>query len=289
MRVTTVLITVCAAAAAALCAAAPDQQQDKKEIRLINNDKDLLMPDGKIYRDVELMEVNPAGVEVRHAGGIKFLSFKDLPEEAKKEFGYDPEKEKEYLSRTKRSEEKSGDAAQKSAAPDPAAIQNYITKLETLIKVSEERIKTNSEESARLDKDCQDKVEKIISLGGDRPGLDKNSKGKWVFSGKSSSISDSAKRSAALALQAEAEKLYAKKTALDSELDQDKANVKKYRSLLLMSQAKMNALKNPASPGAQAPKSAAEERLLKVKELYDKGLISKDDFERKKAEILSGL
>jgi hypothetical protein len=52
-------------------------------------------------------------------------------------------------------------------------------------------------------------------------------------------------------------------------------------------QARANAANPPSS--APAVKSTAAERLKQVKELYDQGLINKEDYDRKVKEILNSL
>jgi hypothetical protein len=44
-----------------------------------------------------------------------------------------------------------------------------------------------------------------------------------------------------------------------------------------------------AAPAAPATPPDAEQRLLTIKRLYDKGLLTKAEYEKKRAEIIKGL
>jgi hypothetical protein len=56
--------------------------------------------DGKVYKDVIIGTVTPSSVDVHFTdtpGKIVSIPLKSLPEDLKTEFGYSPDKEKEYL------------------------------------------------------------------------------------------------------------------------------------------------------------------------------------------------
>jgi hypothetical protein len=54
---------------------------------------------GKVFQNVEIKEVRPDGLTVFHSTGIGFIPFGELPETVQKEYGYDPQKENEFLRR----------------------------------------------------------------------------------------------------------------------------------------------------------------------------------------------
>lgn len=54
---------------------------------------------GKVFQNVEIREVRPDGLTVFHSTGIGFIPFGELPETIQKEYGYDPQKEAEFLRR----------------------------------------------------------------------------------------------------------------------------------------------------------------------------------------------
>ncbi len=45
----------------------------------------------------------------------------------------------------------------------------------------------------------------------------------------------------------------------------------------------------PVAPVAPPAATDAEQRLITIKRLYDKGLITKSEYEKKRAEIIKGL
>jgi hypothetical protein len=51
---------------------------------------------GRVFHDCKVMRIYPDGVSFTHRDGAAKIAFKDLPENLRKEFRYDPQKEKEY-------------------------------------------------------------------------------------------------------------------------------------------------------------------------------------------------
>jgi len=62
--------------------------------------RDITTLDGKLYKDVSI-RAKPNGLEIVHSTGVAFVSFKNLPETVRKEFGYDPAKAAEYEEKLK--------------------------------------------------------------------------------------------------------------------------------------------------------------------------------------------
>ncbi len=59
--------------------------------------RDLTNNNGKVYRQVTVLEVKPDGIKARWQNGGGFLRFSVLPDDVKREFGYDPDGEKQYM------------------------------------------------------------------------------------------------------------------------------------------------------------------------------------------------
>lgn len=57
---------------------------------------DLVTNDGYVFRQVEILRVEPDGLNFRHAGGITKLHFATLPEAVRKQYGYDPKAAAKY-------------------------------------------------------------------------------------------------------------------------------------------------------------------------------------------------
>lgn len=51
---------------------------------------------GRVFHDCKIMRIYPDGVSFTHRDGAAKIAFKDLPEELRREFRYDPQKEAEY-------------------------------------------------------------------------------------------------------------------------------------------------------------------------------------------------
>lgn len=49
---------------------------------------------GKTYQDVRITKVTPSEISIMHESGVARIPLKDLPDDLKAKFGYDPEKEK---------------------------------------------------------------------------------------------------------------------------------------------------------------------------------------------------
>ena len=59
--------------------------------------------EGKHYKNVEVLSISPAWLEMEFDGGIKRIYFKDLPENIQKEFGYNAKRAKRYMEHVKKS------------------------------------------------------------------------------------------------------------------------------------------------------------------------------------------
>jgi hypothetical protein len=59
---------------------------------------------GKTYRDVQITKVTPSEISIIHESGAARIFLKDLPDELKTKFGYDPEKAKAHASAQAKSE-----------------------------------------------------------------------------------------------------------------------------------------------------------------------------------------
>ncbi len=57
---------------------------------------DLVTNDGYIFRRVEILRVEPDGLNFRHAGGVTKLHFATLPEAVRNQYGYDPKAAAKY-------------------------------------------------------------------------------------------------------------------------------------------------------------------------------------------------
>ena len=57
---------------------------------------DLVTNDGYVFRRVEILRVEPDGLNFRHAGGVTKLHFATLPEAVRKQYGYDPKAAAKY-------------------------------------------------------------------------------------------------------------------------------------------------------------------------------------------------
>jgi hypothetical protein len=51
---------------------------------------------GRVYERVEIRNVRPDGIEIRHAKGLAFLSFKELPHEVRSAHNYNPSAAADY-------------------------------------------------------------------------------------------------------------------------------------------------------------------------------------------------
>lgn len=52
---------------------------------------------GEVYKKVEIREVTPIGIQIRHEDGQKRISFEDLSDEWKERFQFDPKKKEDAL------------------------------------------------------------------------------------------------------------------------------------------------------------------------------------------------
>lgn len=72
---------------------------------------------GRVFHDCKIMRIHPDGVSFTHRDGAAKIAFKDLPENLRREFRYDPQKEAEYQrEQAARREEEKKRARQHEAA-----------------------------------------------------------------------------------------------------------------------------------------------------------------------------
>lgn len=67
-----------------------------------SSSRDITTLDGKTYKWIQIIDSNPTGIQIRSGSGVKLLKFKNLPENIRIEFNYDPQKERRYLEREKK-------------------------------------------------------------------------------------------------------------------------------------------------------------------------------------------
>ena len=75
---------------------------------------------GKIYHDAYVTKVTPSEIRIMHESGAARISLKDLPDDLKAKFGYDPEKAEAHLKALSDAEKKVAEAEKNKA--DKAAI-----------------------------------------------------------------------------------------------------------------------------------------------------------------------
>jgi len=64
--------------------------------------RDITTLDGKTYKSIQIIDNNPVGIEIQSGSGVTLLKFKNLPENIRREFHYDPQKAKRYIERNKK-------------------------------------------------------------------------------------------------------------------------------------------------------------------------------------------
>ena len=68
--------------------------------------RDLKTKDGKIYKNISISAVTPIGIDIAYKKNnttfIQLIRFSNLSEEQQKEFAYNPEKAKNYITRIKK-------------------------------------------------------------------------------------------------------------------------------------------------------------------------------------------
>ena len=82
---------------------------------------DLVTNDGYVFRRVEILRVEPDGLNFRHAGGVTKLHFATLPEAVRKQYGYDPKAAAKYQREL---------AEEKKRQKEEAAVRRALNKFE---------------------------------------------------------------------------------------------------------------------------------------------------------------
>lgn len=82
---------------------------------------DLVTNDGYVFRQVEILRVEPDGLNFRHAGGVTKLHFATLPEAVRKQHGYDPKAAAKYQREL---------AEEKKRQKEEAAVRRALNKFE---------------------------------------------------------------------------------------------------------------------------------------------------------------
>jgi hypothetical protein len=70
---------------------------------------------GKIYHDAYITKVTPSEIRIMHESGAARISLKDLPDDLKAKFGYDPEKAEAHLKALGDAEKKAAEAEKNKA------------------------------------------------------------------------------------------------------------------------------------------------------------------------------
>ena len=70
---------------------------------------------GKTYHDVRVTNVTPAEISIMHESGVARIPMKDLPDDLKAKFGYDPEKAEAHVKAAGEAEKQLADAAKQQA------------------------------------------------------------------------------------------------------------------------------------------------------------------------------
>ena len=70
---------------------------------------------GKTYRDVRVTKVTPGEISIMHESGVARIPMKDLPDDLKAKFGYDPVKAEAHAKATGEAEKQLAEAAKQQA------------------------------------------------------------------------------------------------------------------------------------------------------------------------------
>ncbi len=101
--------------------------------------------EGKVYKDVNILEVTAVGMEIRHEGGLRRIPFEELPEEMQDHFQFDSQQKELALSKelaTRNQHEARVDAAkqvarqnaEKNSMGDRRAVEREIAAKESLLR-----------------------------------------------------------------------------------------------------------------------------------------------------------
>lgn len=170
--------------------------------------KTVTLLDGRTLTDPYVLGQRPDGVEVGHKDGVMFVKFKDMPEDIRKKFNYDPAKAEAYekemqaaKQRAKaREEKKKADAAARKAKFQKDMENWEYAKLEKEIDRTKNRIEVLKAEIPKLEQNYNKYLDKSAELAGKRVADNQSSNYSWdgytIVTGTGGSVAENTKRKA---------------------------------------------------------------------------------------------
>ena len=134
--------------------------------------EDYTFPNGRVIKNAYIVEKKNTGVVVGHSTGVMFVKYKKMPEDLRKELGYDPEKAAKYEERMRKRKKA---RREKTAAKDIKEAKfkkelkirrgKYrIVELEDKIKTTELRIERLKSEIPKLESDSKTFLNQAVKL-----------------------------------------------------------------------------------------------------------------------------
>ena len=134
--------------------------------------EDYTFPSGRVIKNAYIVEKKNTGVVVGHSTGVMFVKYKKIPEDLRKELGYDPDKAAKYEERMRK--KKKAHREKKAAADVKKAKFNKelkikrgkykIVELEDKIKTTELRIERLKSEIPKLEVDSKNFLNQAVKL-----------------------------------------------------------------------------------------------------------------------------